>query len=114
MKRALLILLFSFISAVCFAGRLGAAPAPRISLAEPERTYIESHPVITASNEQKWAPFNCFDDGRPKGVSIDYLALPADKAGLTVTALLEGIRRIHEKSGKRKSDEKNHINCYLS
>ena len=53
----------------------------RVPLTEKERAWLQKHPVVTASNEQKWAPFNFFEDGRPKGFSIDYFDLLARKTG---------------------------------
>ena len=61
----------------------GEEPAA-INLTREEQTFIKAQPVITATNEQKWAPFNFFEEGLPKGFSIDYLNLLAEKAGLTV------------------------------
>jgi PAS domain S-box-containing protein len=53
-------------------------------LTEEERTWIKSHPKVRAHNEKSWAPFNYYENGEPKGLSIDYLNLLAEKSGLSI------------------------------
>ena len=61
-----------------------AAPSADIALTEAERAWLREHPVIRAHNEQNWPPFNFNSYGEPRGFSIDYLNLLADKLGLRV------------------------------
>jgi two-component system, sensor histidine kinase and response regulator len=61
-----------------------AASSADIPLTEAERAWLEAHPVIRAHNEQNWPPFNFNKHGEPRGFSIDYLNLLADKLGLRV------------------------------
>ncbi len=79
MKVVITVLVVSFIlsSGSAFA-------SSNIILTAKEKAYISSHPVITATNEQKWSPFNFFEDGQPKGFSTDFLNLLADRVGLKV------------------------------
>jgi PAS domain S-box-containing protein len=56
----------------------------KIALTAQESAWLEMHPVIRVHNEKDWPPFNYFEYGRPRGLSIDYMDLVADKLGLTV------------------------------
>lgn len=60
------------------------ADLQNISLTEEERSFIEIHPVIRAHNEQNWAPFNFYRDGKPQGYTIDILNLLARKLGFKI------------------------------
>ncbi|MCP5382041.1 MAG: transporter substrate-binding domain-containing protein [Kordiimonadaceae bacterium] len=55
-----------------------------IRLTEEERDWITSHPVITATNETDYAPFDFVEEGVATGYSIDYLNLIANKLGLKI------------------------------
>lgn len=56
----------------------------KISLSEIEQKFIEKYPVITVQNERNWPPYNYNEDGIPKGFSIDYMNLIADKLGVEI------------------------------
>jgi len=60
------------------------AASADIPLSEAERVWLHEHPVIRAHNERNWPPFNFNRYGEPRGFSIDYLNLLADKLGLRV------------------------------
>ena len=45
---------------------------------------IKQHPVIRVHNEKDWPPFNYFEYGRPRGLSIDYMDLMAKNLGIDV------------------------------
>ena len=49
-----------------------------------ERAFLDQHPVIRVHNELDWAPHNFNDNGRPRGFSIDYMNLLAEKLGIEV------------------------------
>ena len=49
-----------------------------------ERAFLSQHPVIRVQNELGWAPYNFNDNGRPRGFSIDYMNLLAEKLGIEV------------------------------
>lgn len=55
----------------------------RIDLTAQERNWLNQHPVIRVQNEVDSAPYN-FNDGNPKGYSIDYMNLLADKLGIQI------------------------------
>ena len=55
-----------------------------IALSDVEKAFIAAHPVIKASNEMDWPPFDFAMSGKPKGFSIDMLNLLAEKAGLKI------------------------------
>ncbi|MDG1709177.1 MAG: transporter substrate-binding domain-containing protein [Emcibacteraceae bacterium] len=55
-----------------------------VLLSDAEKTWLEQHPVITASNELEWAPLDFVRNGEPLGFSIDYLNLVAEKVGLKI------------------------------
>ena len=68
-----------FISFVC-AELLSAA----VTLTPQESEYLKTHPVIKVHNEKSWAPFNFNENNTPKGLSIDFMNLVAQKTGLKV------------------------------
>ena len=64
-----------------------AAPTRRLSLSEEERAWLKAHPKIRVHNEMDWPPFNFNLDGQPKGFSIAYMNLLADRLGIEVEYL---------------------------
>ncbi len=55
-----------------------------VSLTAEERAWIKAHPKIRVHNETEWPPFNFYENGKPKGFSIDFMGLVAKKTGLEV------------------------------
>lgn len=55
-----------------------------ITLTDAETAFIESNPVIRASNEIDWPPFDFALSGKPKGYSVDLLNLLSEKIGLRI------------------------------
>ena len=55
-----------------------------ISLTAKERNFLKTHPIITAHNEADYPPYNFNENGKPKGFSIDYLNLLADRLGIKI------------------------------
>ncbi len=62
----------------------GPGPPKRINLTEPETAWLDAHPVIRVHNEKDWPPFNYFEYGKPRGLSIDYMNLVAKQLGIKV------------------------------
>ncbi|WP_135078989.1 transporter substrate-binding domain-containing protein [Terasakiella sp. SH-1] len=56
----------------------------RLKLTPEEQKWVNEHPVLRVHNEMSWAPFNFNDDGKPKGFSIDYMDLLAEKIGFSI------------------------------
>jgi len=56
----------------------------RIALNKKEQAFLKANPVIRVHNEKDWPPFNYFEYGSPRGLSIDYMNLLAEKLGLKV------------------------------
>ncbi len=56
----------------------------KMSLTEEEKSFLNTHPTITAHNEAFWAPFNFNIDNKPIGFSIDYIRLLTSKLGINV------------------------------
>jgi len=73
---------------------LWAAGAPAISseenltealwnrLTPQERSYLRTHPVLKVHNESNWPPFNFNENGIPRGFSVDYMNLLAERLGV--------------------------------
>ena len=57
---------------------------PEIALTAEEQAWFKQHPVIRVHNEKDWPPFNYFEYGRPRGLSIDYMDLVAKNLGIEV------------------------------
>ncbi|MBF0225165.1 MAG: transporter substrate-binding domain-containing protein [Desulfobacterales bacterium] len=55
---------------------------PQIQLTEEEKEFLEFHPVIRVQNEDDYPPYDFAINGEPKGFSIDYLKLVAEKIGI--------------------------------
>ena len=55
---------------------------PKLKLTQAERSWLIQHPVIRVHNEQNWVPFNFNKNGVPKGYSIDYMNLLAQRLGI--------------------------------
>ena len=80
MKRTI----FSII--VLLAGMMNPLQASggELSLTMEEKVWLREHPKIRVHNEMDWPPFNFNENGRPQGLSIDYMNLVASTAGLQV------------------------------
>ncbi|AGW14688.1 transporter substrate-binding domain-containing protein [Megalodesulfovibrio gigas] len=59
-------------------------PALAGMLTVEEREFLARKRVLTVHNESDWAPFNFQENGAPRGFSIDYIRLLAEKTGLEV------------------------------
>ncbi|NQU62981.1 MAG: transporter substrate-binding domain-containing protein, partial [SAR324 cluster bacterium] len=57
---------------------------PEIALTTEEKIWLSENPLIRVSNEEAWPPFNFFKDGRPQGLSVEYMNLLAEKLNLQV------------------------------
>jgi len=56
----------------------------KIELTAAERAWLAAHPVIRVHNEMNWPPFNYNENGQPKGYSIAYMNLLAQRLGIAV------------------------------
>jgi len=55
-----------------------------IRLTDKERAFLDTHPRIRVHNEKDWSPFNYHEYGSPRGLSIDYMNLVANRLGIQV------------------------------
>jgi len=77
------LLLFALASVVLPPQAAGARNDPDILNAE-ERAWLAGHPVIRVIPERNYAPFIFIgDDGKPQGISMDYLRLIGKKLAVT-------------------------------
>jgi PAS domain S-box-containing protein len=58
--------------------------AKEIGLTADEVDFLNDHPTIRVHNEMDWPPFNFNENGIPKGLSIDYMNLLAEKSGIHI------------------------------
>ncbi len=57
---------------------------PPIPFTAEEKAWLREHPVIRVHNEKAWPPFNFFEHGEPRGLSIDYMNLLSRRIGVQV------------------------------
>ncbi len=69
---------------ISFAEKKIEQSRPDVVLTAEEQAWIKRHPVIRVHNEKDWPPFNYFEFGRPRGLSIDYMDLMAEKLGIEI------------------------------
>jgi polar amino acid transport system substrate-binding protein len=88
-----ILIMFSYTAmvAICINGyffpitaREALAKEAGITLTAEEKTFLKEHATIRVHNEKDWAPFNYFEYGSPRGLSIDYMNLLAKKLGIKV------------------------------
>ncbi|MBF0226521.1 MAG: transporter substrate-binding domain-containing protein [Desulfobacterales bacterium] len=53
-------------------------------LTKEEKEFLAKAGTIRVHNESDWAPFNFNENNSPKGFSIDYMKLLAQKVGLEI------------------------------
>ena len=58
--------------------------AKEINLTNEELIYIKNNQPIKLHNEKNWPPYNFNENGVPKGFSIDYMKLLAQKVGMKI------------------------------
>ncbi len=56
----------------------------RVALSAKEREWLKANPVIRVHNEKEWPPFNYFEYGTPRGLSIDYMNRVAEQLRIKV------------------------------
>ncbi|THB71718.1 MAG: hypothetical protein D6E12_00825 [Desulfovibrio sp.] len=61
-----------------------AEDSPTVELTVEELEFLAEHPVIRASNELDWPPFDFALSGNPRGYSVDLLDMLAARVGLKV------------------------------
>ncbi len=62
----------------------GQMSLDRIPLTKQEKAWLSDHPVVRVHNEWNWPPYNYNKDGKPTGLSIDYMNLLASRIGIKV------------------------------
>jgi PAS domain S-box-containing protein len=77
-----LIVLFLCCSALTPIGTVSASDT--VKLTADETSWIKANPAIRVANENDRPPFDFVEDGMPKGFSIDYVKLVAEKVGLNL------------------------------
>ena len=63
---------------------LDSSTTELIEFTQEEQNFIKTHPLLTASNEQDWAPFDFTENGVAKGFSVDFIKLLVQKIGIKV------------------------------
>ncbi|NVJ52537.1 MAG: transporter substrate-binding domain-containing protein [Campylobacteraceae bacterium] len=58
--------------------------ANEIKLTTEEKEFLKNNAPLRLHNELNWPPFNFFENGKPKGFSIDYMNLLAKKLDVEV------------------------------
>ena len=84
MARRSLFSLLSFMILLNGVPSVLLAQSGPLELTDAEREWIAENPVIRVHNEMDWPPFNFNEDGQPRGYSVDYMNLVAERLGLTV------------------------------
>ena len=60
----------------------GNGSSSDLELDENESIFLAKHHVIRVQNESGWLPYNFNENGIPSGISVDYINLLMNKAGL--------------------------------
>lgn len=82
---ALYLLSFEFVHSQAVSSNVATDTAGTyVELNEEERKWVESHPIVTSTNEMTWAPIDFVQDQKAAGFSVDYLNLIAEKVGLRI------------------------------
>ncbi len=69
---------------ISFAEKKIVQSLGKVTLTAEEQNWVNQHPVIRVHNEKDWPPFNYFEYGKPRGLSIDYMNLVAEQLGIKV------------------------------
>lgn len=65
-------------------GGVGDKRKESVFLTREESTFLSMHHKIRVHNEKDWPPFNFHEFGSPRGLSIDYMNLLAQKLGVVI------------------------------
>ncbi len=55
---------------------------PKLKLTKKEKDFIQEHPIIRMENENDYAPYSFYENGKAKGYTIDFMNLLAKKIGI--------------------------------
>ncbi|MBF0528849.1 MAG: transporter substrate-binding domain-containing protein [Deltaproteobacteria bacterium] len=83
-KRFFILFLACCLVSISPALMAGVTTKPTTDLTEQEKDFLNKTGPIRVHNESDWAPFNFNENGVPKGFSIDYIKLAAQKIGLEI------------------------------
>ncbi len=56
----------------------------KVNLTKKEQNWIAAHPTIHVHNELNWPPFNYNKNGLPRGFSIDFMNVLANRIGVNI------------------------------
>ena len=56
----------------------------RLSLTNEEKEYLKNKKILTVANLPTLPPFNFYEDGKPKGYSVDYMKLVGEYLGVKI------------------------------
>lgn len=77
-------ILFTFLFAFLLLNLSAVTQADEVNLTQEEKTWLLNHQTIRVHNEVSWGPFNYHEFGRPKGYSIEFMNLLAEKLGIEI------------------------------
>ena len=75
-----------------------------VQLTQAEQAWLSDHPVIRVHNEWNWPPFNYIQNGKPTGLSIDYMNLLANRIGIEIEYISGEWGESLDKAFKKKLD----------
>ncbi len=62
-----------------------------LSLTIEEKEFLKNNSPLRLHNELNWPPYNYYQDNQPKGFSIDYLNLLAEKINTDIKYIFRTI-----------------------
>jgi ABC-type amino acid transport substrate-binding protein/CheY-like chemotaxis protein len=75
-----------------------------VELTNLEKKWLKIHPKIKVSSEFDWPPFDFVEDGKSKGISIDYVKLLLQKIGVDVQFVKGGWSELKKKFKQKEID----------
>ncbi|WP_415904870.1 transporter substrate-binding domain-containing protein [Neptuniibacter sp. QD48_55] len=76
--------LLTYITSLILLALSFVSQANEIPLTQEEKTWLLNHQKIRVHNEVSWGPFNYHEFGRPKGYSVEFMNLLAEKLSIEI------------------------------
>lgn len=81
----ILLILFLFFSFLyTFFSSINSSDTVSIELTDEEKLWLKDHPIVTIGFDPAYAPFEFYEDGEYKGMSIDYIDWIESQLGIDI------------------------------
>ncbi len=76
--------LFLLLAVLFLSSESFAINGNKVELADEEKAWLEEHPTLVVANFSSWPPFDYYENGEPRGYTVELIRLLGSKVGFGV------------------------------